>query len=217
MLDRLGVGPGGSHAVNRRRLVGTLLCLVAVALSVSSKPESGVAWWAIALPLIGGAALAWQQAVNGRVRAGTGSVLAATFINFVAGTVVVATVAITHGLVTGFSTSFPTDLWLYLGGVSAVVFIGVTAVLVRRTGVLLLGLGIIAGQLVASLALDLFFSDRSGVNALTVAGTVLALIAVVIAASRRRVKATAAATGPRSLGVVDPDTTGSRRLPWSHE
>lgn len=189
VLDRIGVGPGGSQAVTPRRLVGTLLCLLAVALSVSSKLESDIALWAIALPLIGGVALAWQQAVNGRVRAGTGSVLVATFINFVAGTVVVAAVAIAHGLVSGFPVSFPTEPWLYLGGVSAVVFIGVTAVLVHRTGVLLLGLGIIAGQLVVSLALDAFLADEGGVNGLTVAGTVLALIAVLFAGSRRRVQA----------------------------
>jgi len=192
VLDQMGVGPGGSQAVNRRRLVGTLLCLVAVALSVSSKLKSDVALVAIVLPLIGGAALAWQQATNGRVRAGTESVVAATFINFVAGTVVVAIVAVTHGLVRGFPASFPTDVWLYLGGVSAVVFIAVTAVLVRRTGVLLLGLGIIAGQLVVSLALDAFFSDGSGINALTVVGTVLALVAVLIAGSKGRAKAPAA-------------------------
>lgn len=198
VLDRIGVGPGGSQAVNPRRLFGTLLCLAAVALSVSSKLESDVALWAIALPLFGGAALAWQQAVNGRVRAGTGSVLAATFINFVAGTVVVAAVAITHGLVRGFPVSFPTDPWLYLGGVSAVVFIGVTAVLVRHTAVLLLGLGIVAGQLVVALALDSFFSDGGGVNGLTVAGTVLALIAVLIAGSRPRVTTTAAEAGSHS-------------------
>lgn len=201
VLDRIGVGPGGSQAVTLRRLAGTSLCLVAVALSISSKLESDIALWAIALPLIGGAALAWQQAANGRVRAGTESVLVATVINFVAGTLVVAAVAITHGLVSGFPASFPTDPWLYLGGVSAVVFVGVTAVLVRRTGVLLLGLGIIAGQLVVSLAIDSFFSEGGGVNGLTVAGTVLALIAVLIAGSRRRVPATAAEAASRSRGA----------------
>lgn len=189
VLDRVGVGPGGAQAVSPRRLLGTLLCLVAVVLSVSSKLASDIPLWAIALPLIGGAALAWQQAVNGRVRAGTGSVLAATFVNFVTGTAVVAAVAIAHGAVSGFPTSFPTDPRLYLGGLSAVVFIGVTTVLVHRTGVLLLGLSIIAGQLVVSLVLDSFFADAVTVNALTVAGTALALVAVLIAGYQRRVSA----------------------------
>ena len=191
VLDKMGIGPGGSQAVTPRRLAGTLLCLVAVALSVSSKLESDVALAAIVLPLLGGAALAWQQATNGRVRAQTESVFAATFINFVAGTAVVAVVAVAHGLVRGFPSSFPTDAWLYLGGVSAVVFIAVTAVLVRRTGVLLLGLGIIAGQLVVSLVLDAFFTDGGEVNALTVVGTALALVAVLIAGSKGRARAPA--------------------------
>ena len=108
VLDRIGVGPGGSRAVTPRRLVGTLLCLAAVALSVSSKLDSDIELWAIVLPLIGGAALAWQQAVNGRVRAGTGSVLAATFVNFVAGTAVVAAVtAIGHARTAGGGSRLP--------------------------------------------------------------------------------------------------------------
>lgn len=189
VLDRIGIGPGGSRAVTARRLVGTLLCLAAVALSVSSKLDSDIELWAIVLPLIGGAALAWQQAVNGRVRAGTGSVLAATFVNFVAGTAVVAVVALVNGLLNGFPAAFPTEPWLYLGGVSAVVFIAVTAVLVHRTGVLLLGLGIIAGQLVVSLVLDAFSAGQT-VNGLTIAGTVLALLAVLLAGSRPRPRAT---------------------------
>ncbi|CAA9267215.1 MAG: hypothetical protein AVDCRST_MAG57-2910 [uncultured Blastococcus sp.] len=185
VLDRIGVGPGGSHAVTPRRLLGTLLCLAAVALSVSSRLDADVALWAIALPLLGGAALAWQQAANGRVRAGTGSVLAATFVNFAAGTAVVLAVAVANGLANGFPASLPSEPWLYLGGVSAVVFIAATTFLVHRTGVLLLGLGIIAGQLVVSLLLDAAFSDQ-GVTALTVAGTVLALVAVLFAGSRGR-------------------------------
>lgn len=189
VLDRMGVGPGGSHPVTPRRLLGTLLCLAAVALSVSSRLDADIPLWAIALPLLGGAALAWQQAANGRVRAGTGSVLTATFLNFAAGTAVVAVVTIANGLANGFPAAFPTEPWLYLGGVSAVVFIGATTLLVHRTGVLLLGLGIIAGQLIASLALDAALSDE-GVTALTVAGTVLALVAVLLAGSRGRGRST---------------------------
>ena len=185
VLDRIGVGPGGSRPVTSRRLVGTLLCLAAVALSVSSRLDADLELWAIVLPLLGGAALAWQQAVNGRVRAATGSVLAATFVNFLAGTAVVAAVALVNALVTGLPSALPTEPWLYLGGVSAVVFIAVTAVLVHRTGVLLLGLGIIAGQLVVSLVLDAFSAGQT-VNGLTVAGTVLALVAVLLAGSTSR-------------------------------
>ena len=93
-----------------------------------------------------------------------------------------------NGLVSGFPAAFPTEPWLYLGGVSAVVFIAATALLVHRTGVLLLGLGIIAGQLIVSLALDALSADQS-VSGLTVAGTVLALVAVLLAGSRPRPQA----------------------------
>ncbi|WP_294568914.1 DMT family transporter [uncultured Arthrobacter sp.] len=206
VLDRIGVGPGGSQAVTTRRLVGTLLCLAAVALSVSAKLESDIALWVIALPLVGGAALAWQQATNGRVRASTQSVLVATLVNFIAGTVLVTAVAVTHGLVSGFPTAFPTDPWLYLGGVSAIIFVAATAALVHRTGVLLLGLAIIAGQLITSLVID-FFSEGGAVDGLTLAGTVLALIAVLIAGSRRRARGTGNEAPARRVPVDNAQTS----------
>jgi transporter family-2 protein len=63
-------------------------------------------------------------------------------------------------------------------------FIGSMVVLVRRIGVLLLGLGMVAGQLVASLLLDLFApSGAHPLTVLTVTGTVLTLVAAGIAAS----------------------------------
>ena len=74
------------------------------------------------------------------------------------------------------------DWWLYAGGPLGVVFIAVGAAVVRYTGVLLLGLGMIAGQVTGALVIDLLVpaaAGRPGWN--TVAGSLLALLAVVIA------------------------------------
>jgi transporter family-2 protein len=59
------------------------------------------------------------------------------------------------------------------------VFVAVAAVVVRRLGVLRLGLAVIAGQLLGGLLLDLSapVSD-AGVDALTVAGVALTFVAV---------------------------------------
>lgn len=65
------------------------------------------------------------------------------------------------------------------------IFIGVTAYLVRITGVLLLGLATVAGQLLAALLLDLLLPTSGHVLAFsTVGGTLLAIVAVVIAGVR---------------------------------
>ncbi|MDQ2706738.1 MAG: hypothetical protein M3Z25_03525 [Actinomycetota bacterium] len=65
-------------------------------------------------------------------------------------------------------------------------FIGSMVVLVRRIGVLLLGLGLVAGQLVASVLLDLLApSGRYPLTAVTLIGTALTLVAAAIAALTR--------------------------------
>ena len=63
-------------------------------------------------------------------------------------------------------------------------FIAIFAAVVRHTGVLLLGLGIVAGQLVAALIIDIVDPTADGPpSALTYAGVALTLVAVVIAAT----------------------------------
>ena len=124
-----------------------------------------------------------QQAVNGQVREIAGSVLAATFVNFVVGTAVLLIVAIVHTAVSGWPAAVPTNPVLYLAGLIGVIFIAAAALLVRIVGVLLLGLGTIAGQLSGSLILDLAVPIPGHViAATTVAGTILTLLAVGLAA-----------------------------------
>jgi transporter family-2 protein len=79
--------------------------------------------------------------------------------------------------------ALPPQPWLYLGGPLGIAFIGSMVVLVRRIGVLVLGLGMVAGQLVASLLLDLFApSGAHPLTVLTMTGTALTLVAAGIAA-----------------------------------
>jgi transporter family-2 protein len=62
------------------------------------------------------------------------------------------------------------------------VFIGLGALLVRSLGVLVTGLGMIAGQLLGSLALDVVLPAPGTVVApATVLGTILTLAAIVLA------------------------------------
>jgi transporter family-2 protein len=64
-----------------------------------------------------------------------------------------------------------------------VIFISSAAAVVRVVGVFLLGLGTIAGQLIASLVIDVFVpATDQAVTFQVVAGTLLALVAVVVAA-----------------------------------
>jgi bacterial/archaeal transporter family-2 protein len=182
VLDRIGVGPSGRHHLTAPRVIGAVLCLIAVTWAVSAQLRSDVAVWVLILPIIAGVGVGWQQAVNGQVRERSGSAYTATFINFLAGTVVLTAAVLVDTAIVGWPKALPPELWLYLGGPIGCVFIAGAALLVRRTGVLVYGLALVAGQLIAALGLDILLPTASAALAWqTIAGTCLALVAVVVA------------------------------------
>jgi transporter family-2 protein len=172
-----------AKAVTWTRLIGSAIALAAVIWAVSSELVSSIPFWMLAMPFVAGLGIGWQQAVNGQVRGLAESALTATLINFVVGTAVLLIAAVVHSSLVGWPTHLPSNPLLYIGGAMAVCFIAAAAILVRMTGVLLLGLGMIAGQLTTSLVLDLVAPIPGHLVAgTTIAGTVLTLLAVGLAA-----------------------------------
>ena len=111
-------------------------------------------------------------------------------MNFTVGTVLLLVVAGIVVAARGLPGPLPAEPLLYVGGPLGILFIAAAAAIVPLTGVLLLGLGTVAGQLVGALLLDLFIpADGDHLTAATVAGTALTLVAVAVAAlpARRRV------------------------------
>jgi len=194
VLDRVGIGPGGRRPLTPARLVGALLALVAVTWAVSAQFGGSAPVLLMLLPFIAGLGTGWQQAVNGQVRVVAESALTATFINFAVGTTVLVVLMLVRWGIGGLPKQLPTEPWLYVGGALGCVFIGVTALLVRITGVLLLGLATVAGQLAAALLLDLLLPTAGHQLAFsTIGGTLLAIVAVAIASVRWRGRARPAA------------------------
>lgn len=189
VIDRLGLGPGGVRLVTLPRAVGPVLTVAAVAIAMSGGLGSPAQLALAVLPLLAGAGSAWQQAVNGHVRAAAGDVLAATLVNFVVGTVVLAAAlgvsVLAEGLPAG---AFPTDPLLYTGGIIGIAFIALSAAVVHRIGVLLLSLGMIAGQIVTALVLDAVTPGATPPGVATYVGAALTLVgvAVPLLAERRR-------------------------------
>lgn len=191
-VDRAGFGPGGPQRLNVPRVLGAALTLVAVAWSVSgglTVPGGAATLWLLALPMVAGVFVAVQQAINGHVAAASGSALTAALSNFTVGTAVLVLAWLVSLLLRGAPTALPDNPVLYLGGLVGVVFIALASFVVRWTGVLLLGLAAIAGQLIGAVLLDVFLpAGGRPLSPDTVAGTALALVAVVIAGmgGRRR-------------------------------
>ena len=187
LIDRIGVGTMAPKPFTVQRVAGALLAIVAVAWAVSDRLHGEVPWWMLVLPLLAGIGTGWQQAVNGQVREFSGSVLTASLVSFLGGTVALAIASGVHIAVAGPPEPFPANPWLYTGGLLGVVFIAGSAALVRTTGVLLFGLAVIAGQLSSAVLLDLIVPvSDAGVAFSTIGGAALAVVAVCIAALRPR-------------------------------
>lgn len=188
LWDRIGLGPAGRMRISPVRAAGALLTVVAVTWAVSPQmqgSEQGLLWMLLLViaPFAAGLLNSGQQALNGRQSAAYGSAIPATLFNFVSGTILLVVVWAIKLISAGPGTgSLPTEWWYYIGGPLGVAFIGLGAVLVTKVGVLLAAMGMIAGQLIGSLILDLVFPAPGTVVTLaTVAGTLLTLLAVVVA------------------------------------
>jgi transporter family-2 protein len=187
VVDRLGFGPAGPQPLTAIRIVGAMIALVAVALAVSEQVSHPDGLLLAVLPALGGVGTAVQQAINGRVARtastdGYGAV-AAGVVNFLVGFAALLLVFLIDLALRGAPRHLPSEPWLYFGGACGVIFISAAAAVVRVVGVFVLGLGTIAGQLIASLFIDIFVpvTDKP-ITTPVVAGTLLALAAVAVAA-----------------------------------
>lgn len=189
VIDRRGVGTMGPRPITAPRVIGALLALVAVVYAGWSQLDGSTAVWLILLPFLAGTGIAWQQAFNGQLREVSGSAITATFVNFVAGTTVLIIATLVVSIWRGWPSELPRDPVVYVGGVIGVVFIAGSAIAVRYLGVLLLGLGMISGQLIGSLVLDLVVpAEGHELGIPTVVSTIVTLLAVslTILGGRRR-------------------------------
>ncbi|RZU01616.1 transporter family-2 protein [Kribbella rubisoli] len=187
VVDRLGFGPAGPQPLTTIRIVGAMIALVAVGLAVSEQLSHPDGLLLAVLPALGGVGTAVQQAINGRV-ARTASTdaygaVAAGVVNFLVGFTALLVVFLVDLALRGAPRHLPSEPWLYFGGACGVIFISAAAAVVRVVGVFVLGLGTIAGQLIASLFIDIFVpvADKP-ITTPVVAGTLLALVAVAVAA-----------------------------------
>lgn len=184
-VDRLGLAPGGAHLLTLPRVAGALLCLAAVGLGALGPDARAADPVLLLLVVAAGLLIAVQQALNGRVRRTTGSAAVATLLNFVVGTAALGLGVLLAAVVRGGlpDGDWPgADQWyLYLGGPLGATFVAVAAVVVRRLGVLRLGLAVIAGQLVGALVVDLVLpAAGAGIRLATVVGAALTLVAVAV-------------------------------------
>ena len=182
VVDRLGLAPGGAHPLTPPRVLGAVLCLVAVGISVLGEGARAASPLLLVLVVLAGFLITVQQAYNGQVRRTTGDASVATLVNFVVGLAALLLGLAVHAAAGGVDVaSWPglDQWWLYVGGPLGAGFVGVAAVVVRRLGVLRLGLAVVAGQLGGATLLDVVSPVHDArLDVLTVVGVVLTFVAV---------------------------------------
>jgi transporter family-2 protein len=185
LVDHVGLGPSGHQPLSIPRVIAAAFAVAAVLLAAGERLHAAFGWqtavFAI-LALLAGAGTAVQQALNGRLSA-VGGPWATTLNNFIVGTVVLVACLLLSLLADGrFADRLPSDPWLYTGGAMGVAFIWLAAVLVKVHGVLVLGLSMIAGNVIGAEFIELSLSEtRVGAvgiaaGALTVLGILMALL-----------------------------------------
>lgn len=190
-VDRVGLGPAGKRPISVVRLLGTGLMLVAAVVTTwGGIAIAGSRVWLLIFPILGGFAVAVQQAINGHVGAVADSAFTAALVNFAVGTAVLGAGWLATAPLRDNVIEFPSNPLLYLGGLVGIGFIATAALVVRWIGVLLLGLASIAGQLLAAIALDAVLpAHTGGLAASTIAGAALALVAIGVASLPQRIVA----------------------------
>ena len=184
IVDHYGIGPSGHQPFSYPRAVAAAFAIAAVVLAAGERLVDAFSIQTAAfalLPLLAGFGTGIQLALNGRLNAIAGP-WATTFNNFLVGTVALVVVFALTFLFEGRLVDPPQTWWLYSGGVMGVGFIALAALLVKVHGVLVLGLCLIAGQVICAELIELLGpSAHVGIvgvvaGALTVVGVLVALL-----------------------------------------
>jgi transporter family-2 protein len=189
LFDWAGLAGGDPRRPTTLRVLGSLLAIAAVSFGAVAGQGAKVDVLLIAMAFAAGVGLALSAAVTGRVNAAAEDARATGLTNHLVG--LVAIVLLLTVTAPGDLSRFqlPVEPWLYIGGIIGPIGVGLTAVLVRRLGVLLLGLGMVAGQLIGALVLELVApTSGGGIQVASVVGIALTLAAVALTSLDGRVR-----------------------------
>lgn len=187
--DWVGLGPGGHQPLSVPRGIAAMTALLAVVLASSGAGNSAsgastmIAIVLVAFAVVAGGGTAVQQALNGRVSAVAGPYVAAWLNTAVGSVVLILALGVALLLPHDFG-AWPTQWWPYTGGPLGITFIGLSALLVRVHGVLVLMLCTIAGQMATAWAIAV--AESSHIPWTTHVATTLILLGVGIAVVARR-------------------------------
>ncbi|MEY2474889.1 MAG: bacterial/archaeal transporter family-2 protein [Actinomycetota bacterium] len=185
VVDRVGLGSGVVRPIVAARAQAALLAIAAVVVSQFGRPVGEFSPVLVAFVFAAGAASAFQSAFNGRIAGAVGDPFAPTAVNVTVGVAalgsIVAALAAAGRL---DAPSWPTEPWLYTGGLLGVTIVLSLAISSASLGVLRATLAMLAAQLVTAFVVD-WAVDHAAPRPGVIVGTVLIAVAVVLVGRSR--------------------------------
>jgi transporter family-2 protein len=186
MVDKWGLGPAGKRPITFSRLLSTIVAVAAVVLAVSDRwrtpTPNGWVWWGVALALLGGIAVAFQMAANGRIAKASGQPAIGAGVNFLGGTLLLSILIIANPS-TGTHSFLGSEApaWLYGGAIFGFIIVFNAAWSVRHLGILIFTIVSVSGQVMGAVIIDLVLPTAGvSVTLPLIMGSLLALVAVAI-------------------------------------
>lgn len=143
---------------------------------------SSFSWFLLALPLLSGAMMPMQAGINGQLARHIDSVLSASLISFLVGTLLLLVITLAQReLPSSFSPFKGLSWWHWTGGLLGVLFVVSAAFAGPRIGALLFMSLVLAGQMSAAVVLDHYGwagFPQASVTLGKIAGLVLIVVGV---------------------------------------
>jgi len=181
LADAVGLSVAGRHPPSLTRMVGAALLVVAVVVSANGAHVSGHGRDFV-LAAAGGFALGCQHPINSRLGRALRDPTVAVWTSFAVGSVATVAFAFPDLL----DVTWPRQPGVYSGGLLGAAYVLLAIRVVERVGALRLSVATLSGQLVGAALLDAFAPVHGrDLTAATIAGVVIALVAVAITGRAR--------------------------------
>ena len=193
IVDKMGITPSGKQQITLPRIIGAIATLIAVFIAVyPDLTNSQFKFLPLILALIVGVFASIQQGLNGRVNAIAQRPLATAWLNFATGAVIVV-IALAINLFAGAKVEpLPHNIWVYTGGSLGLIFVAVSAYIIKHLGVLNFVILNIAGQLAGAVLIDWIAPAKAGsLNSYLIFGTVMTIASIAVSRifEARKIKA----------------------------
>ena len=184
IVDALGLAGGAKKHITFRRILASLITVLAVLVSVWDRIDAhDLSLVPVAFAGLAGGIVGIQRALNGKINIYSRQHWTTSLLNFIMGTTFL--LLLTALLIpTGHYELQPlpaTPWWIYTGGVLGVIYIAYSATIVQHLGVLASTLLSVGGNLFGALLIDwLVPAHGVKVSAWLVAGICLSFLGVIV-------------------------------------